>query len=32
METPEMNRVGDFGIPVSDSYSFELSVSNACTL
>lgn len=28
MDTPEINNVGDFGIPVSDSYSFELSVSN----
>jgi hypothetical protein len=27
-----MNSVGDFGIPVSDSYSFELSVSNWCPL
>lgn len=27
METPDMNRVGDFGIPVSLSYSLELSVS-----
>lgn len=29
METPEMKRVGDFGMPVSDSYSLELSVSKA---
>jgi hypothetical protein len=28
IETPLINNVGDFGIPVSDSYSFELSVSN----
>jgi len=27
IDTPEMNSVGDFGIPVSDSYSLELSVS-----
>jgi hypothetical protein len=28
IETPLINSVGDFGMPVSDSYSFELSVSN----
>jgi hypothetical protein len=28
IETPDINNVGDFGIPVSDSYSLELSVSN----
>jgi hypothetical protein len=27
IDTPDMNNVGDFGMPVSDSYSFELSVS-----
>lgn len=27
IETPDMNNVGDFGIPVSLSYSLELSVS-----
>lgn len=32
METPEMNSVGDLGMPVSDSYSFELSVSKGLTL
>lgn len=27
IDTPDMKSVGDFGIPVSDSYSLELSVS-----
>lgn len=29
MDTPEIKSVGDFGIPVSLSYSLELSVSKA---
>jgi hypothetical protein len=28
MDTPEMKSVGERGMPVSDSYSFELSVSS----
>lgn len=32
METPEMNSVGDLGIPVSLSYSLELSVSRGWPL
>lgn len=32
IETPEMKSVGDLGMPVSDSYSFELSVSKVCVL
>lgn len=28
IDTPEMKRVGERGMPVSDSYSFELSVSS----
>lgn len=32
IDTPEIYSVGDFGIPVSDSYSLELSVSKGYVL